>query len=116
MQDFEILNCIANSINPYTGEVITGIDDVLKMKLNEIADKIESLKFEEDLEFIQENKEIEQSLSGSLLMAGKKWTMQEEEALIEEFKQGLSISDIAEKHKRKRGGVKSRLRRLGFIE
>lgn len=39
--DSEILDCVANSINPYTGEVITGIDDLLKMKLKEIAEKVD---------------------------------------------------------------------------
>lgn len=40
-KDSEILDCVANSINPYTGEVITGIDDLLKTKLKEIAEKID---------------------------------------------------------------------------
>lgn len=36
LKDFEILDCVANSVNPYTGEVITGIDGLLKSKLEEI--------------------------------------------------------------------------------
>lgn len=47
LKDFEILNYIGNSINPYTGEIITGIDESLKSKLKEIADKIEALELEE---------------------------------------------------------------------
>ena len=44
LKDSEILNCIANSVNPYTGEVITGIDEDLKSKLKEIVIKIEILE------------------------------------------------------------------------
>lgn len=40
-KDSEILDCVANSINPYTGEVITGIDDLLKTKLKEIAERVD---------------------------------------------------------------------------
>lgn len=47
LRDFEILKHIANSINPYTGEIITEIDKSLKAKLKEIADKIEAWGFEE---------------------------------------------------------------------
>lgn len=47
LKDFEILKHIANSINPYTGEIITGIDESLKSKLKQIADKIEAWEFEE---------------------------------------------------------------------
>lgn len=40
LQDSEILNSVANSINPYTGEIITGIDSSLKKKLLNIATHI----------------------------------------------------------------------------
>lgn len=42
LKDFEILDCVADSVNPYTGEVILGIDDLLKIKLKEIAERIKS--------------------------------------------------------------------------
>ena len=38
--DSEILKCVANSINPYTGEVITGIDEALKGRLLAIINNI----------------------------------------------------------------------------
>lgn len=46
---------------------------------------------------------------------GEKWTVEEELRLIESFDKGLSIKDIAEIHKRKEGGIKRRLQRLGKI-
>ena len=45
-KDFEILNHIADSMNPYTGEIITGIDEELKARLEEIAVKIKIWEFE----------------------------------------------------------------------
>ncbi len=49
-------------------------------------------------------------------LAGKRWTKEEDARLIEEYtKQRLSISDIAKKHQRKYGGIRSRLQKHGFI-
>lgn len=47
---------------------------------------------------------------------GQKWTTDEEERLIESFELGLPISEIANLHGRKVGGIRSRLRKLGKIE
>ena len=41
LKDSEVLDCVANSVNPYTGEVITGIDNLLKIKLKEIAERVD---------------------------------------------------------------------------
>ena len=40
ISDYEILKFVADSINPYTGEVITGVDNELKNRLLDIARKI----------------------------------------------------------------------------
>ena len=40
--DYAILTCVAKSINPYTGETMTGIDEVLSAKLKEIAQKLQT--------------------------------------------------------------------------
>ena len=48
--------------------------------------------------------------------ASTPWTEEEERRLSEEFDKGLSIAEIADIHKRTEGGIKSRLRKLGFIE
>ena len=49
-------------------------------------------------------------------MIGKPWNKDEEFKLIEEFKQGLSIFDIAKLHNINNGGIRARLKRLGLIE
>lgn len=36
--------------------------------------------------------------------------------LIEEFKQGLSITEIAENHNRKKGGIRARLKKHKLID
>ena len=41
LKDSEILNCLTDLVNPYTGEEITGIDNVLKRRLKDIAKIIE---------------------------------------------------------------------------
>ena len=46
--------------------------------------------------------------------AGQKWTPEEEELLIERYNQGLSVEEIAALHGRGKGGIRSRLRKLGI--
>jgi len=43
--------------------------------------------------------------------AGKKWTVEEDDQLIELLNNGTSIEDIAKQHKRTVGGIKSRIKK-----
>ena len=47
---------------------------------------------------------------------GQKWTVEEEKQLLEEFSQGMKISEIAKLHSRNPGGIRARLKKLGVIE
>ena len=47
---------------------------------------------------------------------GKPWTLEEDQLLCEGFDGGLSIAELAEKHARAKGGIRSRLIRLGRID
>jgi len=47
--------------------------------------------------------------------AGKAWTVEEDEKLCEEFDSGLSVSELAEKHNRSSGAIRSRLQKLGKL-
>jgi len=47
---------------------------------------------------------------------GKPWTAEEDQLLCEGFDGGLSVAELAGKHQRANGGVRSRLIRLGRIE
>jgi uncharacterized protein (DUF433 family) len=44
------------------------------------------------------------------------WTRQEEEDLAGQYHQGLSAAEIAALHGRKRGAIRTRLKKLGLIE
>ena len=47
--------------------------------------------------------------------APRAWTPEEEEKLSREFAEGVTIADIARAHKRTKGAIKSRLRKMGII-
>ena len=47
--------------------------------------------------------------------AGKSWTEEENQQIIEAFNNGESIATIAERHQRTQGSIRSRLVKLGII-
>ena len=47
--------------------------------------------------------------------AGKPWTEEENQQIIEAFNNGESIATIAERHQRTQGSIRSRLVKLGII-
>jgi hypothetical protein len=47
---------------------------------------------------------------------GRPWRENEDKALIEAFDEGVDLDDLAIKHQRTRGAIRSRLIRLGKIE
>ena len=50
-------------------------------------------------------------------MTGQKWSEDEEVKLIDAFmEEKLSIKDIAQRHQRKEGGIRSRLKKLRLID
>lgn len=116
LKDFEILNCVANSVNPYTGEVITGIEELLKSKLEEISYSLKLTDSENSYLHLKKLNRTKQQYDEDFPMAWEKWTEQEDLMLIEEFKQGLSITEIAEKHNRKKGGIMARLKKHKLID
>jgi Holliday junction resolvase len=48
--------------------------------------------------------------------AYKKWTDAEDLELSNNYREGFSTSQLAERHKRRRGAISSRLRKLGLIQ
>ena len=46
---------------------------------------------------------------------GKPWSENEDKALIKAFEKGISLNDLAMKHQRSRGAIRTRLVRLGKI-
>jgi hypothetical protein len=47
--------------------------------------------------------------------AGKPWSLNEDARLAEDFDAEMSIAELAEKHRRSRGAIRSRLVRLGKL-
>lgn len=52
---------------------------------------------------------------GFPLRAGIVWNKLEERCLVDGFKMGMSIEELAHRHNRKPGRIKSRLKRLGAL-
>lgn len=108
----KILNALAQGIDPTTGELIED-DHILSNPhviralftgINALTQN--SIKLEKTHTSKQDN----------LSHAGKPWTPEEDQQLIDEFNEGLKVSKIAEIHGRSSGGISSRLSRLGLIE
>lgn len=57
----------------------------------------------------------EERLASRPEYAGNPWTPKEDKILISEFSNGLSITDISQKHKRTEGAITARLSRLGQL-
>ena len=87
------------------------------LKLEEISVKLESL-FKQDINnnVISSGNSKKIQHDDNFPMAWEKWTEQEDMRLIEEFKRGLTITQIAEMHNRKPGGIKSRLKKHNLID
>ena len=47
--------------------------------------------------------------------SGARWTTEEEKVMIEMYTSGIKISEIAKRLQRKRGGVRARLKKLGYL-
>ncbi|WP_455530565.1 hypothetical protein, partial [Ruminococcus sp.] len=47
--------------------------------------------------------------------APRAWTEEEERQLSSEFSSGMTITEIANAHKRTKGAIRSRLRKMGII-
>lgn len=47
--------------------------------------------------------------------AGKIWSIEEDQALLLEFYKGASLADLAQKHRRTQGAIRSRLMKLGKL-
>jgi len=66
--------------------------------------------------FLDEISKREKRMKVQASNAGKSWTETEENELIVAHVRGVPVEDIAEKHDRTVGAIKSRLVRLGLIE
>lgn len=98
-----ILESLSEGVNFSTGEIIEGLDEELKSYLFEIAIYFDTML---------KNKE---KFKASNPNQGKPWSIEEDEQLLFEYKNGKSISDICEIHGRSHGSIRSRLLKLGVL-
>ncbi len=101
----ELLAVLADGINPLTGEVLPDSDSCNQ------ADIVRALHA------VLMSLEIHSSRGKSLPEnAGKPWTQEEDEILIDAYRNGTTPTDLAKIHNRSRGAIKSRLSKLGEIK
>ena len=101
----EILVALADGVNPATGELLSAEDvcnqpDVIRALhtvLNTLGNASSAPK------------------KNRLENAGKPWSPEEDDALREEYRQGMKVSQIAKLHIRSRGAITARLVRIGEV-
>ena len=99
-----ILNGLSDGVNVVTGEMVEGLDPEIKLQLLEMSKYFEQrLKSKER----QEEKYPQQ---------GQKWSQEEDEQLLSEYREGKTIKEISEIHNRSNGAIRSRLLGLGVLE
>ncbi len=101
----EIINTLIDGIDPFTGEVYSK-DSIFKN--TEIIDSLTlSLK---GLIHLEKIKKRATSLPKN---AGRPWTIEFDNELINKFDNGTSIKDLSIYYKRTKGAIRARLIKLG---
>lgn len=102
-----LLTALAEGVDPFTGEVLPE-DHLLQQPqiVRALFHSINALK--------QQSNKAKKS-SSTPEKAGTAWAKQEDEDLVRQFDEKVSITEIAKLHARSRGAITSRLVRLGKI-
>lgn len=101
----ELLAVLADGINPLTGEVLPDSDscnqaDIVRA-LHAVLMNLDS--------YSKKGRSLPEN-------AGKPWTLEEDNMLIEAYRNGATLTDLAKTHNRSRGAITSRLSKLGEIK
>ena len=105
-QAVRILRALADGIDPYTGEVFPQESpyqhpDTVRALLSAVG----------ALERSENSPQVKQVPEG----AGRPWEPAEEDELKRSFDSGVAIKELALRHRRTEGAIRSRLVRLGKI-
>jgi hypothetical protein len=104
----EIIDALANGIDPESGEVLPGEGPLCR------AQTVRAL-------FVA-SKALNESSRRALLdanrpgKAGKPWSQEEDAQLLQAFDGGQPVPELASRHERSAGGIRSRLVHLGRIQ
>ncbi len=104
----ELLEMLADGVDPRTGEVLSDGDscnqpDVIRALHLAVVVLEKAEKAEKREKNLPEN-------------AGKPWSQEADDRLIQMFEEGFSNKDICNEFKRTEGAIASRLARLGKIQ
>lgn len=94
-----VLVGLSEGVNVITGEIIVGIDFQMKSKLCEIAD------------YLSNRSKLEEKKK-TFPNQGAPWSIDEDEQLFREFRNGLSVKEISRIHGRSSGAIESRLDKI----
>ena len=99
----ELLTILADGINPITGELLSDEDSCNQV---EIVRALHSVIMELDNKDKTPTKKYREN-------SGKPWTEEEKKQLLEEYRAGLKVKEIAKAHERSNGAITARLEKLG---
>lgn len=100
----EILQGLSEGVDVLSGEIIDNISDELKALIFEMA-----IYFDNKLK-------VKAKLDQKYPNHGKKWDETEDEQLVIEFSQKISIKEMCELHQRGQGAIYSRLLKLNLVK
>ena len=103
----EIIKALSQGVDPHTGEIYP--PDSPYQHPDTIRALFEAIT---TLEKMLGRSKRQKSLPEN---AGKAWTIEEDNLLIEQFDKGVSVKELSGDHKRTEGAIKSRLLKLGKI-
>jgi hypothetical protein len=103
----EIIKVLSEGVDPYTGEVFPPDSPYQHPDIVRALFKAVSA-----LEYLREKNKRQKTLPEH---AGKPWSAEEDNLLINRFDKGISIKELSKVHKRTEGAIKSRLVKLGKI-
>jgi hypothetical protein len=99
----DIVQALADGIDPVTGEQLPQADrwreQQVDWALRIAADHLEALA-ERTARILKDHPR-----------AGQLWSPEEDDRLVHEYRRGLSVEEMAEKHQRTRGAIRSHLMR-----
>jgi len=102
-----ILQSLANGVDPSTGEVLP--NDSAYQDVDTVRALFTAIQ-------LLGNTQDEVSEDSELNNSGTSWSAEEEGLLLANFNKGRSIKEIAKRHQRTTGAIRSRLKKMGMIE